>query len=171
MFKSKREGTDPLSENAEGHPEGLQLEIMNQNHENPDPLMEKTTKTCLRKKTKYNCAVVRRSLRFQNGILPAGNENTEPVLEDTTAGESGSAEEQPTHKMHGSTSGEKSLEEKVDYIMQLLEARNSKVLNLFTVHPSMEIISIFVFSYIYLAVLLHCSPFCSLIGVAKSGRG
>ncbi|KAM1444018.1 hypothetical protein ACFX2I_040221 [Malus domestica] len=121
-----REGTDPSSENAEGHPEGLQLEIMNQNHENPEPLMEKTTKTCSRKKTKYNCTVVRRSLRFQNGILPAGNENTELVLEDTTAGESGSAEEQPAHKMHGSTSGDKSLEEKVDYIMQLLEARNSK---------------------------------------------
>ncbi|CAB4299669.1 unnamed protein product [Prunus armeniaca] len=120
------QGTNPSSERVEPQPEAPRLEMIEQtNSKLPEaprlemiqqtnsklPIEEQGTKTS-RKRPKCSGAVVRRSLRIQDSIVPTENQNMEHVIEDTTVSEGENEDEQPAHKMHGSTSGEKSLEEK-----------------------------------------------------------
>lgn len=153
VFKSKPQGTNPSPERVEPRPEAPRLEMIEQtNSKLPEaprlemiqqtnsklPIEEQGTKTS-RKRPKRSDAVVRRSLRIQDSIVPTQNQNMEHVIEDTTVSEGENEDEQPALKMHGSTSGEKSLEEKVNYLVQLLDTMNSKVM-----HSSREIISFWV---------------------------
>ncbi|PQM42621.1 uncharacterized protein Pyn_30938 [Prunus yedoensis var. nudiflora] len=99
------------------------------------PIEEQGTKT-YKNRPKCSGVVVRRSLRIRDHVVPTENQNMEHVIEDITDSEGESEDEQPAHKMHGSSSGKKSMEEKFDYLVQLLETMNSKVM-----HSSREIIS------------------------------
>ncbi|VVA24419.1 Hypothetical predicted protein [Prunus dulcis] len=137
------QGTNPSSERVEPRPEAPRLEMIEQtNSKLPEaprlemiqqtnsklPIEEQGTNTS-RKRPKRSDAVVRRSLRIQDSIVPTQNQNMEHVIEDTTVSEGENEDEQPAHKMHGSTSGEKSLEEKVNYLVQLLDTMNLKARN------------------------------------------
>ncbi|CAL2280866.1 unnamed protein product [Prunus armeniaca] len=145
---SRKEGTvhtpkatQPSSETEEPQPEGPNpsSEQMDQQHENASPPLEKTnsmhmmqeksTKSSYSKKRpKQLNSVVRRSLRIRNCNMPVQNPNIEPVIEnisDSEKEEEMVEEEQPLLEEQP-TLGEKSMEEKIDYLIQLVETQNSK---------------------------------------------
>lgn len=136
-FKSKPKATQPLSETEEPQPEGPNpsSEQMDQQHENASPLLEKTNSMHMmqekstkssrsKKRPKQLNSVVRRSLRIRNCDMPVQNQNIDPVIENISDSEMEEGqpllEEQPTL-------GEKNMEEKIDYLIQLVETQNSKV--------------------------------------------
>ncbi|ONH93595.1 hypothetical protein PRUPE_8G241200 [Prunus persica] len=128
--------TQPLSETEEPQPEGPNpsSEQMDQQHENASPLLEKTNSMHMmqekstkssrsKKRPKQLNSVVRRSLRIRNCDMPVQNQNIDPVIENISDSEMEEGqpllEEQPTL-------GEKNMEEKIDYLIQLVETQNSK---------------------------------------------
>ncbi|XP_021805691.1 uncharacterized protein LOC110749813 isoform X1 [Prunus avium] len=128
--------TQPLSETEEPQPEGPNpsSEQMDQQHENASPpleetnsmhmMQEKSTKSShSKKRPKQLNSVVRRSLRIRNCDMPVQNQNIEPVIENISDSEM--EEEQPPLEEQP-TLGEKSMEEKIDYLIQLVETQNSK---------------------------------------------
>ncbi|XP_020425730.1 uncharacterized protein LOC18768599 isoform X2 [Prunus persica] len=129
--------TQPLSETEEPQPEGPNpsSEQMDQQHENASPLLEKTNSMHMmqekstkssrsKKRPKQLNSVVRRSLRIRNCDMPVQNQNIDPVIENISDSEMEEGqpllEEQPTL-------GEKNMEEKIDYLIQLVETQNSKI--------------------------------------------
>ncbi|XP_021805692.1 uncharacterized protein LOC110749813 isoform X2 [Prunus avium] len=129
--------TQPLSETEEPQPEGPNpsSEQMDQQHENASPpleetnsmhmMQEKSTKSShSKKRPKQLNSVVRRSLRIRNCDMPVQNQNIEPVIENISDSEM--EEEQPPLEEQP-TLGEKSMEEKIDYLIQLVETQNSKI--------------------------------------------
>lgn len=145
---SRKEGTvhtpkatQPSSETEEPQPEGPNpsSEQMDQQHENASPPLEKTnsmhmmqeksTKSSHSKKRPEQLnSVVRRSLRIRNCNMPVQNQNIEPVIEnisDSEMEEEMVEEEQPLLEEQP-TLGEKSMEEKIDYLIQLVETQNSQ---------------------------------------------
>ncbi|XP_009367656.2 uncharacterized protein LOC103957247 isoform X1 [Pyrus x bretschneideri] len=123
------EGPNPAPERVEQHPENASPKT-NSNLR----MQEKSAKPShSRKRVKQYNAVVRRSLRIRNSVTPVENGDIEPVYE--TVSESETEDEQPlleeppvngTNLEEGQTLGEKSMEEKMDYLLQLLEKMNSK---------------------------------------------
>lgn len=95
-----------------------------------------------RKKAKYQTAAVRRSDRIQNIIRPASSHDIEPVIEDITRSDSdkkddqeGDQEEDQEDEQHADmeeelsepTLCEKNMEEKIDYVVQLLESLENSI--------------------------------------------
>ncbi|KAF3436302.1 hypothetical protein FNV43_RR23394 [Rhamnella rubrinervis] len=95
-----------------------------------------------RKKAKYQTAVVRRSDRLQNIIRPASKQDVEPVIEDITLSDSdqeddqeGVREEDQEDEQHAHMQEElpepilceKNMEEKIDYIVELLESIENSI--------------------------------------------
>lgn len=142
VFNSKPKATQPSSETEEPQPEGPNpsSEQMDQQHENASPPLEKTNSMHMmqekstksshsKKRPKQLNSVVRRSLRIRNCNMPVQNQNIEPVIEnisDSEMEEEMVEEEQPLLEEQ-TTLGEKSMEEKIDYLIQLVETQNSKV--------------------------------------------
>ncbi|CAL9023746.1 unnamed protein product [Prunus brigantina] len=145
---SRKEGTvhtpkatQPSSETEEPQPEGPNpsSEQMDQQHGNASPPLEKTNSMHMmqekstksshsKKRPKQLNSVVRRSLRIRNCNIPVQNQNIEPVIEnisDSEMEEEMVEEEQPLLEEQ-TTLGEKSMEEKIDYLIQLVETQNSK---------------------------------------------
>ncbi|TQD85942.1 hypothetical protein C1H46_028488 [Malus baccata] len=123
------EGPNPAPERVEQHPENASPKT------NSNLRMQKKSAkpSHSRKRVKQYNAIVRRSLRIRNSVTPVQNGDIEPVYE--TVSESETEDEQPlleeppvngTNLEEGQTSGEKSMEEKMDYLLQLLEKMNSK---------------------------------------------
>ncbi|KAF5455041.1 hypothetical protein F2P56_024657 [Juglans regia] len=81
------------------------------------------------KRVKFYARVVRRSERIQNAVMPAQNLDIEPIVEEIDLSESDKEDDPPTQtqrEQNGpepTTFGEKNLEEKVEYIIQQLEAQ------------------------------------------------
>ncbi|CAN6690663.1 unnamed protein product [Malus baccata var. baccata] len=127
--KPQSEGPNPAPERVEQHPENASPKT-NSNLR----MQEKSAKPShSRKRVKQYNAIVRRSLRIRNSVTPVQNGDIEPVYE--TVSESETEDEQPlleeppvngTNLEEGQTSGDKSMEEKMDYLLQLLEKMNSK---------------------------------------------
>ncbi|KAL6271644.1 hypothetical protein ACE6H2_028555 [Prunus campanulata] len=147
---SRKEGTvhtpkakqiQPLSETEEPQPEGPNpsSEQIVQQHENASPPLEKTNSMHMmqekstksshsKKRPKQLNSVVRRSLRIRNCDMPVQNQNIEPVIENSSDSEmeEGMMEEERPPLEEQPTLGEKSMEEKIDYLIQLVETQNSK---------------------------------------------
>ncbi|KAK9282200.1 hypothetical protein L1049_005112 [Liquidambar formosana] len=77
-----------------------------------------------RKRAKNQTVVFRRSVRLRNSVLPALKKDIEPVIEEIDASE---REDEPEvhkeKKLPGPALDERNLEEKIDYLFQLLEAQ------------------------------------------------
>lgn len=127
---------------------------------NLQPSMQANTAKsyCRTKKTKYQTAAVRRSDRINNNIVTDVANNTilttqhqdiEPVTEEVILDESQKEDEQVImeKQLPCSTVGEKSMEEKLDYISQLLEAQGKNI------EERMSKVSIDI-SFIWLCVLI-----------------
>lgn len=110
------------------------------------------------KKTKYQTAAIRRSDRINNNIVTDVANNTivttqhqdiEPVTGEVILDESQKEDEQVIveKQLPCSTVGEKSMEEKLDYISQLLEAQGKNI------EEMMSKVSIDI-SFIWLCVLI-----------------
>ncbi|KAJ6736096.1 TITIN-LIKE ISOFORM X2 [Salix viminalis] len=80
-------------------------------------------KSYSRKTTRQTCAKVRRSERLKNSIVFTHNQELEQVIEEITltGGEEGDDHEDA--KMPEYSSMSKNMEEKVDYILEMLEAQ------------------------------------------------
>lgn len=101
------------------------------------------------KKTKYQTAAIRRSDRINNNIVTDVANNTivttqhqdlEPVTEEVILDESQKEDEQVIveKQLPCSTVGEKSMEEKLDYISQLLEAQGKNIKEMMSKEPRKE---------------------------------
>ncbi|XP_041016939.1 uncharacterized protein LOC121259416 isoform X2 [Juglans microcarpa x Juglans regia] len=81
------------------------------------------------KRVKFYARVVRRSERIQNAVMPSQNLDIEPIVEEIVLSESDKEDDPPTqtqreqNRPEPTTFGEKNLEEKVEYIIQQLEAQ------------------------------------------------
>ena len=80
-------------------------------------------KSYSRKTTRQTCAKVRRSERLKNSIVFTHNQELEQVIDEITltGGEEGDDHEDA--KMPEYSSMSKNMEEKVDYILEMLEAQ------------------------------------------------
>jgi hypothetical protein len=80
-------------------------------------------KSYSRKTARQTCAKVRRSERLKNSVVFTHNQDLEHVIEEITliGGEEGDGHADA--KMSEHTSMGKNLEEKVDYILEMLEAQ------------------------------------------------
>lgn len=118
---------------------------------NLQPSMQANTAKsyCRTKKTKYQTAAVRRSDRINNNIVTTQHQDIEPVTEEVILDESQKEDEQVImeKQLPCSTVGEKSMEEKLDYISQLLEAQGKNI------EERMSKVSIDI-SFIWLCVLI-----------------
>lgn len=84
----------------------------------------------VRKKIKYHITTVRRSNRIQKTIVNAENQNIQPVIQEINVTENDKEDEQDAsmeEELPNSPSGEKSMEEKMDYISNLLEAHGKNM--------------------------------------------
>lgn len=84
----------------------------------------------VRKKIKYHITTVRRSNRIQKTIVNAENQNIQPVIQEINVTENDEEDEQDAsmeEELPNSPSGEKSMEEKMDYISNLLEAHGKNM--------------------------------------------
>ncbi|KAG2697104.1 hypothetical protein I3843_07G090200 [Carya illinoinensis] len=81
------------------------------------------------KRVKFYASVVRRSERIRNAVMPAQNLDIEPIVEEIILSESEKEDDPPTqtqreqNQPEPTTFDEKNLEEKVEYILQQLEAQ------------------------------------------------
>lgn len=92
------------------------------------------------KKTRYHMAAVRRSDRINNNIVTAQHQDIEPMTEEVILDESQRQDEQVIveNQLPCPTVGEKSMEEKLDHISQLLEAQGKNIEEMMSKEPRKE---------------------------------
>ncbi|KAJ0054401.1 hypothetical protein Pint_03336 [Pistacia integerrima] len=120
--------TSPSSERAE-----LRSEKTNQSLEKvePQPKMQANCgNVSSKRKGKHAVSVnVRRSVRLQGTIVHTHNQDIERLIEEVALSESDKEDEPPSYEemeQPEPTTEEKNLEDKVDYIIQLIEGQQSK---------------------------------------------
>ncbi|XP_010652116.1 uncharacterized protein LOC100853168 isoform X1 [Vitis vinifera] len=105
-------GSNPSLDETKSQPENMQTES--------HYLLSK-------KRLKNRCVVIRRSDRLQNIRLPTPNQDVGPVIEEIESEEEDEPCAQVEKRSPDSIPGERSLEEKVDYLLQCLEAHEKAI--------------------------------------------
>ncbi|XP_034689825.1 uncharacterized protein LOC117917607 isoform X2 [Vitis riparia] len=105
-------GSNPSLDETKSQPENMQTESHN---------------SLSKKRLKNRCVVIRRSDRLQNICLPTPNQDVGHVIEEIESEEEDEPCAQVEKRCPDSIPGERSLEEKVDYLLQCLEAHEKAI--------------------------------------------
>ncbi|KAF2325171.1 hypothetical protein GH714_024973 [Hevea brasiliensis] len=112
------ESNNPSLQKVDVHPDNT-----NPTMERVEPQQAYSSKTSIRKKVKKSPAKVRRSERLQNAVMATENQDVERILEEITVSESEKEDEPANEEVPEPTLNRKDLNEKVDYVVKLLEAQ------------------------------------------------
>lgn len=146
VFKSKPKSSNTKTERVEQQTERSNLSLEEMEQEDAPPKQ----KSKVRKKRPRYYTAVRRSSRIRNTVTPTQNQSLAPVEITISESESESnKEDEPPlleeNVVEPEIRGEKTLDEKVDYAIQLLETMSSQVY--ITIYLAVEITRILCLLY------------------------
>ena len=100
---------------------------MDETKSQPENMQTESHNLLSKKRLKNRCVVIRRSDRLQNIRLPTPYQDVGPVIEEIESEEEDEPCAQVEKRSPDSIPGERSLEEKVDYLLQCLEAHEKAI--------------------------------------------